>query len=83
VEKAEAVLIVVPRTPFEWGLFGYYIGNSHQPLMLTDDAIVCPDLPGMDQVLDQHRIPFSRGTQPFTPVGLAESDMASHRHLPR
>jgi urease accessory protein len=76
IEREEAVLIIEPRTPIEWGLFAYYIGNSHQPVMLTDREIVCADLPGMDQVLEQHAIGFARATRPFTPVGL----LADHRH---
>jgi urease accessory protein len=76
VERDEAVLVVAPRTPAEWGLFGYYIGNSHQPVMLTEHEIVCADLPGMDQVLEQHGIVFARAARAFTPVGL----LTDHRH---
>jgi urease accessory protein len=76
VERAEAVLIIEPRTPVEWGLFAYHIGNSHQPIMLTEREIVCADLPGMDQVLEQHAIAFTRATRAFTPIGL----LADHRH---
>ena len=65
-----------PRTAAEWGLYAYYIGNSHHPVMITDRAIVCPDVPGMEQVLLQHGIAYSRSTQPFTPVGL----LLDHRH---
>jgi urease accessory protein len=82
IERAEAVLVVAPRTPREWGLFAYYIGNSHQPVMITDEAIVCADVPGMEQVLDQHGIVFSRTVQPFTPVGMLGAFYASeHRHF--
>ena len=42
----EPVFVVEPRTPQEWGLFAYHIGNSHQPVMLTDGEIVCADVPG-------------------------------------
>lgn len=80
IERAEPVLVVEPRTGSEWGLFGYHIGNSHQPVMITDRAFVCPDGPGMAEVLEHHGIPFTRAVQPFTPVGLAESD-PSHRHM--
>jgi urease accessory protein len=76
IERDEPVLIVEPCTAVEWGLFAYYIGNSHQPVMLTEREIVCADLPGMDQVLEQHAIAFTRATRPFTPVGL----LADHRH---
>jgi urease accessory protein UreE len=76
VELAEPVLIIEPRTPAEWGLFGYQIGNSHQPLMLTGHEIVCADCLGMEMVLRQHAIPFSRGVRPFTPVG----PPADHQH---
>ena len=75
-ERHEPVFVVQPRTPAEWGLYGYLIGNSHQPIMLTDGAIVCPDEPGMEQVLTQNDIRFSRSTKPFTPVSL----LVDHRH---
>jgi urease accessory protein UreE len=76
VEREETVLVVEPRSPLEWGLFGYHIGNSHQPVMFTEREIVCADLPGMDQVLEQHGIAFTRATRTFTPVGL----LTDHRH---
>jgi hypothetical protein len=47
--------------------------------MVTDTAIVCPDLPGMAEVLAHHHIPFARAVRPFTPVGL---DGPAHRHQP-
>lgn len=74
----EPVFVVQPRTPAEWALFAYYIGNSHQPLMLADDGIVCPVVPGMEQVLTYHEIPYSRATRAFTPVGQA----TDHQHRP-
>src|SRR6185503_16264789 len=49
VERPEAVFVIEPRMPAEWGLFAYCIGNSHQPLMFTAGAIVCPDVTGMEQ----------------------------------
>ena len=70
VERPEPVLVVEPRSAAEASLFGYYIGNSHQPVMVADHAIVCPDVPGMDQVLEQCGIPFVRDTRPFTPVSM-------------
>jgi urease accessory protein UreE len=76
VEREEAVFVVRPKDPAEWGLFGYHIGNSHQPVMITGTAIVCADLPGMAQILELHGIPFTRETQAFTPV----SGLADHRH---
>jgi urease accessory protein len=76
VERQEPVLVVEPRTAAEWGLFGYHIGNSHQPLMLTEREIVCADAAGMDQILGQHGIAFTRAVRAFTPVGL----LADHRH---
>jgi urease accessory protein len=77
VEAAEPVFVVRPRTPADWALFAYCIGNSHQPLMITDDAIVCADAMGMEQVLEHHAIPFSREIRPFTPV----AGVGDHRHL--
>jgi urease accessory protein len=78
VEMPEAVFVVAPRTPSEWALFAYHIGNCHQPLMVTDEALICADLPGMKEVLDYHRIPFTCRVQPFTPV----VDAAAHTHRP-
>ncbi len=83
VERLEPVFVVEPPTAAEWGLFAYCIGNSHQPLMLTTTAIVCPDVPGMEHVLAYHGIPFSRSTRAFTPVSLGgELFVAGHQHNP-
>jgi urease accessory protein len=76
VERPEPVFVIEPRSPAEWALFAYHIGNCHQPIMLTGQAIVCADLPGMKEALEYHRIPFYRRTQPFTPV----ADVAAHTH---
>jgi len=84
VESEEPVLIVEPKTPQEWALFAYCIGNTHQPIMITERTIVCADVPGMDQVLDQHRIPFRRAARSFTPIGVGNDAYASdHVHVSR
>src|SRR5262245_35265918 len=79
VEREEAVFVIQPSTADEWARFAYHIGNSHQPMMVADDAIVCPDVAGMTQVLDYHRIPFTRARRPFTPIG----HVPDHRHQER
>ncbi len=76
VERAEPVFVIRPATAQESALFAYHIGNSHQPLMLVDQEIVCPDILGVAQVLDHHGIPFVRADRAFTPVG----QVSSHRH---
>jgi urease accessory protein UreE len=76
VERAERVFVVEPKTPHEWGLFAYHIGNRHQPLMIISSALVCPDVPGVEQLLQQHRMPYARATMPFTPV----ATVAGHQH---
>jgi urease accessory protein len=68
VERPEPVFVVEPRCAREWGLFAYHIGNRHQPLMITDRALVCPDVAGVEQVLRQHQMPYVRATLPFTPA---------------
>jgi urease accessory protein len=76
VERAEPVFVVTPTTSQEWALFAYHIGNRHQPLMVTDAGLVCPDVPGVEQVLRQHRMPYTRETMPFTPASTA----VGHQH---
>jgi urease accessory protein UreE len=75
-ESREAMLVVRPSSAQEWGTFAYYIGNSHQPAMFVEDAIVCPDALGMDQILAYHAIPFVRERRTFTPLG----QLSDHRH---
>ena len=76
VERPEPVFVIEPRTPREWALFAYHIGNRHQPVMITDRSLVCPDVAGVEQLLQQHRMPYVRATMPFTPVAA----MAGHAH---
>jgi urease accessory protein len=76
IERSEAVLVIEPASPEEWGLFAYHIGNSHQPMMICDRRIVCPDVPGMQQVLEYYDILFSRALRPFTPLAA----VPDHRH---
>jgi urease accessory protein len=68
VERCERAFVIEPRTSLEWGLFAYHIGNGHQPLMVTDRALVCPELPGVELLLQFHRIPYVRADIAFTPT---------------
>ena len=76
VERPEPVFVVEPRSAPEWALFAYHIGNRHQPVMITDRALVCPDVPGVEPLLQQHRMPYTRATLPFTPA----ATVAGHHH---
>jgi urease accessory protein len=76
VERPEPVFVIEPRTPQEWGLFAYHIGNRHQPLMITERTLVCPDLPGVEQLLEQQRIPYARASLAFTPATV----VSGHHH---
>ena len=76
VERPEAVFVIEPRSVPEWGLFAYHIGNRHQPVMLTERALVCPDVPGVELLLQQHKMPFTRAILPFTPT----ATVAGHQH---
>ena len=71
VERSEPVYVIEPRTPREWGLFAYHIGNGHQPLMVTDRALVCPEVPGVEMLLQYHGIPYVRAQTAFTPTTAA------------
>ena len=68
VERPEPVFLIEPRTPQDWGLFAYHIGNRHLPLMITEAGIVCPDVAGVEQLLEQRHIPFARAKLAFTPA---------------
>jgi urease accessory protein len=68
IERPEPVFVVEPRSPEEWALFAYHIGNRHQPLMITATSLVCPEVPGVEPLLRQHHMPYARGTMPFTPA---------------
>jgi urease accessory protein len=76
IERLEAAFVIEPRTPAEWGLFAYHIGNGHLPLMVTGHALVCPDVPGVELLLQYHRIPYSRAEVAFTP----SAGLVDHRH---
>ena len=76
VEQPEPVLVIRPDTPEGWATVAYFVGNSHQPLMVSADGLVVPDLVGMAQVLEFHRIAYARAERPFTPV----TQVPSHRH---
>jgi urease accessory protein len=76
VEQPEAVFVIEPRSASEWALFAYHIGNRHQPVMITDQALVCPDIPGVELLLQQHKMPYVRTTMPFTPA----ATVAAHHH---
>ena len=69
IERPEPVFVIEPLTPSDWGLFAYHIGNGHQPLMITDRGLVCPDVPGAESLLQHHRIPYVRAHLAFTPAG--------------
>jgi urease accessory protein len=76
IERPEPVFLLEPRTPQEWGLFAYHIGNRHLPLMITEAGIVCPDVAGVEQLLEQQHIPFVLATLAFTPA----MSVANHHH---
>ena len=76
VERPEPVFVIAPVSPPQWALFAYHIGNRHQPVMITDRSLVCPDVPGVEQLLQQHKMPYTRATLPFTPV----TTVAGHHH---
>jgi urease accessory protein len=76
IERAEPVFVVEPRSAPEWALFAYHIGNRHQPVMITDRSLVCPDVPGVEQLLQQHHMPYTRASLPFTPA----ATVAGHQH---
>jgi urease accessory protein len=76
VERPEPVFVIEPRSAQEWALYAYHIGNRHQPIMITDRALVCPDVPGVAQLLEQQHIPHAQAMLPFTPA----TAVAAHSH---
>jgi urease accessory protein len=76
VERPEPVFVIEPRSAQDWALFAYHIGNRHQPVMVTERGLVCPDVPGVEPLLQQHHMPYTRAMLPFTPAATT----ASHHH---
>ena len=76
VERPEPVFVVEPRTPREWALFAYQIGNRHQPVMVADEGLLIPDTPGVERLLQQYQMPYRREVRPFTPV----AGTSGHHH---
>jgi urease accessory protein UreE len=76
VEQPEPVFVIEPSTAGEWALYAYHLGNGHQPLMVTGTALICPDVPGVELLLQHYGIPHTRARRPFTPV----SAVPSHQH---
>ena len=76
VEKPEPMFVVTPSGPEEWALVAYQIGNRHWPLMITPRGLICPDTPGVEELLRQQHAPYSRKLCEFTPV----VGLAGHRH---
>jgi urease accessory protein len=76
VERPEPVFVIEPRSAPEWALFAYHIGNRHQPIMITERSLVCPDVPGVEPLLQQHQMPYVRAMMPFTPA----ATVAGHQH---
>ena len=76
IERPEPVFVIEPGGAHEWALFAYHIGNRHQPVMITDRSLVCPAVPGVEQLLQQHHMPYVRATLPFTPA----TTVAAHQH---
>jgi urease accessory protein len=68
VEQPQPVFVIEPGAAPDWALYAYHIGNRHQPLMITGTSIVCPDAPGVEQLLRQQHIPHTRALLPFTPA---------------
>jgi urease accessory protein len=68
VERLEPAFVIEPQSAAEWGLFAYHIGNGHQPLMVTETQLVCPDVPGVEMLLQYHHIPYERADVAFTPT---------------
>lgn len=70
-EQKEPAFVITPATDAEWALFAYHIGNGHQPLMITATSLVCPERPGVEMLLQYHKIPFARAELAFTPATAA------------
>jgi urease accessory protein len=76
IERPEPVFVIEPGRATDWALFAYHIGNRHQPVMITERSLVCPAGPGVEQLLQQHHMPYVRATLPFTPA----ATVAGHQH---
>lgn len=73
---AEEVLILSPRTPLEWGMIAFNLGNLHRPVRFADTAILTPADPLVADLLNQLGFVFEREMIPF--VGQRANLQTSH-----
>src|SRR5437868_2868547 len=41
-EAPEPVYVIRPKTPQEWAYYAYQVGNRHQPVMIGESELICP-----------------------------------------
>jgi len=72
------LLIVTPRTPLQWGVAGYQLGNLHRALRFGESAIMTPYDPMVIDLLDRLGVPHERCETPF--VGQRLGAYSGHSH---
>ena len=65
-EAKEPVYVMRPKTPQDWALFAYHVGNRHQPVMIGENELIFLESPAVRSLLDQLRAEYTVDTRPFT-----------------
>ncbi len=54
----------------------FVLERAEPVFVIEPRSLVCPDVPGVEPLLQQHQMPYVRSTLPFTPA----ATVAGHQH---
>jgi urease accessory protein len=67
-QSEEDLLRIRPRTPEEFGLIGYQVGNLHRAAMIDRDGIAVLYDPAVEALARRHHVPSERVPGKFVPA---------------
>jgi urease accessory protein len=67
-QAEEDLLRIQPRTPEEFGLMGYQVGNLHRAAMIGPDGIAVLYDKAIEALAHRHHVPCLRGPGKFVPA---------------
>jgi urease accessory protein len=67
-EARELVYVIRAKTPQQWAYYAYHIGNRHQPVMISDQELICLQNAAARSLFDQLHVHYELDSRPFTGV---------------